>query len=165
MNVELSPVEERHKSVLANLLQLYLHDLSEYGGHELTPHAAFGYRFLDHYFIEEAREACFVTAEGRLAGFALTRRLDDGARQVAEFFILRGHRRTGLGRAAAHRMFHRHPGEWELVFDHANRAAARFWPATVAAVAAGPVVGIDRYPPEVVLPATRLRFHIQAVPE
>lgn len=36
MNVELTPVAEEHKSVLANLIQLYLYDFSETRGYKLT---------------------------------------------------------------------------------------------------------------------------------
>jgi predicted acetyltransferase len=72
----------------------------------------------------------------------------------AEFFVVRRHRRHGIGRDAARRMFRRHPGEWLLAFDHANLAAARFWPSVVAAIADGRVDSDDRYPPEVSYPGT-----------
>ena len=72
VNVELTPVAEEHKSVLANLIQLYCHDFSEIRGYDLTAHGTFTYRYLDHYFLEETREACFITADGALAGFTMT---------------------------------------------------------------------------------------------
>nr|WP_255430218.1 GNAT family N-acetyltransferase [Streptomonospora sp. PA3] len=147
---------------MANLLQFHLHDLSEHRGGGPSPHATFDYPYLDHYFTEEAREAFFIASAGRLAGFALTRLLDDRVRHVAEFFILRGRRRHGLGRAAAHLLFRRRPGTWELAFDHANRPAARFWPGAVDAVAAGPVTVVERYPPETAVPGTLLRFDVPA---
>lgn len=78
---------------------------------------SFVYRFLDNYFTEEGREACFVTVGGQLAGFTMTRLLDDGAREVAEFFVVRRYRRQGVGREAARQMFRRHPGQWVLAFD------------------------------------------------
>jgi hypothetical protein len=54
-------------------------------------------------------------------------------------------------------MLRRHPGQWLLAFDHANHAAAQFWPATVAAIADGPVESCDRYPPEAAIPGTEDR--------
>jgi predicted acetyltransferase len=161
MKVELNVVTEDHKHVLANLLQFYRYDFSAIRGYELTPHGTFVYRYLDHYFTEDGREACFITAGGELAGFTMTRRLSDSTHEVAEFFVMQRHRRSGLGRAAAHQMLRRHPGEWLLAFDHANHAAARFWPPTVAAIADGRIDESDRHPPEVSHPGTWLRFHVR----
>jgi predicted acetyltransferase len=161
MSVELTAVTDDHKDVLANLLQFYCYDFSEFDGEELTPHGTFVYRYLDHYFTEDDREACLISADGNLAGFTMTRRLADGTRNVAEFFVVRRHRRHGVGRTAAHRMLRRHPGRWRLSFYHANHAAARFWPAVVAAIAESPVESRDAHPPEVIRSETVLRFSVR----
>jgi predicted acetyltransferase len=141
-------------------MQLYLYDFSELRGNDVTPHGTFVYRFLDYYFTEDDREACFITVDGILAGFSMTRRLDDGVREMSEFFVLRRHRRAGAGRTAAHQVFRRHPGDWTLIFDHANHNAARFWPGVVTVAADGPVHRQDRHPPDVTYPGTWLRFRI-----
>ncbi len=161
VNIELSLVAEQHKSVLANLIQLYCYDFSEIRGYDMTAHGTFTYRYLDHYFTEDGREACFITADDALAGFTMTRRLDDGSRAVSEFFVVRHHRRHGTGQAAAHQMFRRHPGPWQLAFDHANHPAARFWPPVTASIADGPVRRTERYPPDVAYPGTLLRLHVR----
>lgn len=161
VNVELVVVTEEHKDVLASLLQFYRYDFSGIRGYELTPHGTFIYRYLDHYFTEDGREACFITADGQLAGFTMTRRIDGSTREVAEFFVVRRHRRHGVGRDAARQMFLRHPGEWLLAFDHVNSEAAQFWPSVVAAIADGPVDSSNRYPPEVSYPGTWLRFNVR----
>jgi predicted acetyltransferase len=161
VNVELNPVAEQHKSVLANLIQLYCYDFSEIRGFDLTAHGTFTHRYLDHYFTDDTREACFITAGGVLAGFTLTRRLDDGVREVSEFFVARRHRRHGTGQAAAHQMFRRHPGPWQLAFDHANHPAAQFWSRVTASIADGPIQRTDRYPPDVAYPGTRLRLNVR----
>jgi predicted acetyltransferase len=161
MNVDLVAVTEEHKHVLANLLQFYRYDFSGIRDYELTPHGTFTYCYLDHYFTEDGREACFITADGQLAGFTMTRRIDCSTREVAEFFVARRHRRHGIGRDAARQMFRRHPGEWLLAFDHANFEAAQFWPSVVAAIADGSADSTNRYPPEVSYPGTRLRFIVR----
>ena len=43
--------------MLANLIQLYRHDLLEFRGYELSEHGTFVYRFLDHYWSEPGRGA------------------------------------------------------------------------------------------------------------
>ena len=162
MNVELTPVAEQDKSVLANLIQFCHYDFSEIRGYDLTPHGTFVYRFLDQYFTDDTREACFITADGTLAGFTMTRLLGDGTREVAEFFVVRRHRRRGVGQAAAHQMFRRHPGRWQLAFDHANHPATQFWLRVTATVASGPILRTERYPPDVAYPGTWLRLHVPA---
>jgi predicted acetyltransferase len=158
VTVRLVAVKERHKPVLDRLLQLYLYDFSGFRSLELTPHGTFPYRYLDHYFVEAGRQASFIVAGDQIAGFALMRRLDDGTNQVAEFFVMKAHRRHGVGRVAAHDLFRRFPGRWRLEFDHANLAASRFWPVVVAEVADGPVNQRDLLPPEVDHPCTQLLF-------
>jgi predicted acetyltransferase len=155
-------VADQDKAVLANLIQLYRYDFSELRGYELTPHGTYVYRFLDHYFTEPGREACFITADGVLAGFTMTREVTDGEREVAEFFVVRRHRRTGVGRAAAHLMFRRHPGRWILAFDRSNLPAARFWPDVAASIAEGEITSEDRSPPDVSYRGTWLRFSVPA---
>lgn len=158
-HVQVVRVAEQHKSVLANLVQFYRYDLSELRGYEISPHGTYPYRYLDHYFVEPAREPLFILADERLAGFALVRKLDDGVLQVAEFFVLRALRRAGIGRRAAAKLFRRFPGDWQLEYDHDNAPAARFWPQVVEDVADGPVEARDLRPPEVDRPCRQLRFH------
>lgn len=103
-----------------------------------------------------------VTVDGGLAGFALTRGdvEDDGSWNVAEFFVARHYRRQGVAREAAECLFARRPGVWTLSVDHNNQPAAALWWSVISAVAVGPVVETDRYPPEAAVPSTRFRFRV-----
>ncbi len=159
-------VDEADRSVLANLIQFYLYDFSDIRDLALTWHGTFTYRHLDGYFTEADREAHFITVDGRLAGFALIRGdVDgDGSWNVAEFFVARGHRRQGVAREAARRLFARHPGVWTLSFDHSNAPAAALWRSVVSTLAVGPVGEIDRHPPEAAVASTRLRFRVAGEP-
>ena len=159
MEVELQRVAESDKTVLANLLQLYRYDLSAVRGMELTEHGTFIYRFLDHYFIDgEKREAHFIRYDGHLVGFVMTRLLPDGVREMSEFFVVRAHRRCGVGRHAAELVFRRHPGAWEVAFDDPNEGAASFWLGVVAGCASTPVEQRRAHPPERSFQQTVLRF-------
>ncbi|EWC62075.1 hypothetical protein UO65_2589 [Actinokineospora spheciospongiae] len=162
MDIELVTVDEADKSVLANLVQFYQYDFSEIRDLALTRHGTFTYRYLDPYFTEVGREADFITVDGRLAGFALTRGDvdDDGSWNVAEFFVARGHRRRGVARESARRLFARRPGLWTLSVDHNNRPAAALWRSVIGAVAVGPVAETDRYPPDAAVAGTRFRFRV-----
>jgi predicted acetyltransferase len=67
-----------------------------------------------------------------LAGFVLVKRGseisgNETAWDMAEFFILRGHRRSGVGTTAAHEVWKRFPGQWEVRVMESNHAASHFW--------------------------------------
>ncbi len=155
--VVLVPVAE-DKAVLANLLQLYIYDFSPIRGFELTEHGTYVYRFLDAYFTEPDRQAWFIRHDGRLAGFAMARLMPDGFNEVAEFFVVRAHRRARVGRRAAAALFGQCPGRWEVAYDVANREAAAFWPPAVAAAATSPVEHREEGPPDRMYRQMLLRF-------
>lgn len=146
--------------MLANLLQLYRYDFSALRGYELTPHGTFVYRFLDHYFLEPERSAWLVHHEGQLAGFVLARSFSDGSSEMAEFFVVRGHRRRGVGRQAAHTAFFSRPGRWVVAYDIGNTDAAAFWPRVADSVATGPIERRHEGPPRRTYEQIVLRFTV-----
>src|SRR5262249_23093675 len=86
--------------VLSNLLELYVHDLSEaFPSIELGEDGRFGYPKLPLYWSEpERRFAFLLRCDGRLAGFVLATCGSPAAEDpevfdVAEFFVLRRYRR------------------------------------------------------------------------
>lgn len=159
--VELVAVAEHDKYVLANLLQLYCYDFAGVRGYPITSHGTYVYRYLDHYFVEPEREACLAWAGGELVGFTMSRQVEAAAREVAEFFVLRHHRRGGVGSAMAEALFARHPGHWVLAFDDANGEGAAFWPALVERVASGSVQRSAKAA-DSVYPGHALRFTVAA---
>lgn len=139
MDVSIEPVAYEHKAVLRRMIQLYLYDFSEFETLELNGHGEFDYRYLDHYWAPEPGESrypFFIQAGGRRVGFALVRALN-GVNVVSEFFVMRGHRRGGIGTAAAKLLFSRLPGEWLVHQVPANLPAQAFWRGVIAAVTRG----------------------------
>jgi len=118
--------------ILANMLELYAHDFSEFLDLELGPDGRFGYKRLPLYWKEDNRYAFLITAEGHLAGFALISRGSEISHEpdvwdMTEFFIARRYRRLGLGIKAATTIWQRFPGRWEVRVIDRNRKAIRFW--------------------------------------
>lgn len=132
-------------------MQLYLHDFSGYAGaaseHGLIEDdGTFAYH--DHegglagFLQNPDRSAWFFEVphahapNGKaLAGFALVNAWSPSGHPVdyavAEFHVLRKFRRTGLGQAAAHKLFETLPGTWELGILDDNVDARAFWPGVV----------------------------------
>jgi len=136
--------------LLANLLQLYIHDLSEIFPIELGPDGRFGYDRLALYWSEPATRYAFLIRCGvGVVGFALVTRGspasdDPAALDVAEFFVLRRHRRSGLGREAALALWDQLPGRWVVRVSEANRAGLPFWGEVIRAYSGGDFVESTR---------------------
>jgi predicted acetyltransferase len=132
MDVEVIPAPPEQEKVLANLLELYVHDFSEFVDLKLGPDGRFGYRHLHAYWEEPGRHPFIVKAGGHLAGFALVCKgsavsVGEGVWDVAEFFVVRGFRRQGVGTKAARALWEKFPGRWEVRVMDRNRKALAFW--------------------------------------
>ena len=118
--------------VLANLLELYAHDFSELLALELGEDGRFGYARLPLYWKEPGRHPFFIRADGKLAGLALVNKGseisgDPGVWDMAEFFVVRGWRRRGIGLLAAEHLWQHLPGSWEVRVAEVNVPAQLFW--------------------------------------
>jgi predicted acetyltransferase len=123
--------------LLSNLLELYIHDMSEVFPVKLGPDGRFGYERLSLYWSAgDERLAFLIKHAGDVAGFALVTRgspvtTDPADLDVAEFFVLRSHRRAGVGRRAAGELWDSVRGHWVVRVSEANRAGLRFWSEVV----------------------------------
>lgn len=127
--------DEAH--VIANLMQFYIHDFSELWFDrevegELEPDGLYcGYPGLETYWRDPSRQAWLFRVRGLPVGFALVNDVAHSVtpveRAVAEFFVVRKHRRRGVGLAAAHALFAATPGLWEAAVVRRNVGALAFW--------------------------------------
>lgn len=134
VNIEVLPVPIEQRPVLARLLELYLHDYSEFDGRDIGEQGSYEYRYLDHYWTEVGRYPFVARVQGRLAGFALVRVLPSERGPVthmAEFFVLRKYRRLGVGEAVARQLFDRFPGAWAVSQAARNEPAKQFWRSVI----------------------------------
>ena len=135
--IELDPALREHAPILANLLELYAHDFSEFHALAIGPDGKFGYKSLPLYWSEPNRHPFLVRVDGRPAGLALVTRgseITDNPTvwDMAEFFILRGSRRRGIGMLAAHEVWGRFPGPWEVRVMQSNVVANIFWERAIS---------------------------------
>jgi len=142
--IQVVPASHEQEPIIANLLELYAHDFSEFHHLELAADGRFGYQDLPLYWSEPDRHAFLVKVNGRLAGFVLVKRgpdLSDGARiwDVGEFFIVRGYRRQGIGMKVAHELWRRFPGRWEVRVMESNRDAFKFWQRAITTFIRGTI--------------------------
>jgi len=124
-SVEVVEAAIEDKAVLSRLLELYQHDFTEFLDADVDAHGLYGYKYLDHYWTEPDRHPFLFQVDGRWAGFALVR--SGPPHDMAEFFVMRKYRRSGIGREAARAVFARFPGEWQVREERENRGATKFW--------------------------------------
>ena len=136
-HLEVIPAAPEQESILANLLELYAHDFSEFRNLEIGEDGRFGYRVLPLYWSEPDRHPFLLKIAGKLAGLVLVKKGSEvsgnaAVWDMAEFFIVRGCRRRGIGTEAGHEVWRRFPGMWEVRVMETNVSAQHFWAGAIA---------------------------------
>lgn len=134
ITIETAPYQQ--KSTLRNLMELYQYDFSEFEPDDVNEHGLYEYMFLDHYWTEDGRYPFFIRVNGNLAGFALVRELGRTGNgktiySMAEFFVMKKYRNSGIGQYAAVELFNRFQGTWKVAVLDSNKPAQGFWRKTI----------------------------------
>lgn len=134
--LQLIEASRDQQPIIANLLQLYLYEFSADLGTDVESDGRFAWDGLGDYWTGADLHAFLLTADRKLAGFALVQRIEasDGALvwDVEDFFVMAKYRRGGLGRAAIHDLFDRFAGAWQIRVLAGNDRALAFWRAVIA---------------------------------
>jgi predicted acetyltransferase len=135
--VLLQAAQPNDAELLSNLIQLYAYDLSEVYALSPGPDGRFVYDKLPLYWSEpHKRFPLLIRHDGELAGFVLVTlgspaSIDPRVYDIAEFFVLRRHRRFGVGREAAFSVWDRFPGQWTVRVSEGNAGGLSFWSKTI----------------------------------
>jgi len=137
MHIEILSASPEQAPILANLFELYAHDFSEFHDVDLGADGRFGYTCLPLYWSEPDRRPFLVRVDGNLAGFALVKGGSEvsgnaAVWDMAEFFVIRGYRRRGIGTQIAHEVWRRLPGTWEVRVMQSNMSAYHFWARAIS---------------------------------
>jgi predicted acetyltransferase len=137
VNVEVIPATSEQQSIVANLLELYAHDFSEFHDVKLNPDGRFGYTNLPLYWLDPDRHPFLVRLDRKLAGLILVKKGseisdDNTVWDMAEFFVVRRYRRRGIGTEIAREIWSRFPGRWQVHVMESNPSAHQFWERAIA---------------------------------
>lgn len=131
MKVEIKQVSEERKETLANLLEKYNYEFSQYDKRQFDDNGLFGYKYLNNYFTDNDRFAYFIYADNLLAGFALINKYHECERpidwSIAEFFVSCNFRRQGVATDAVRQIFEIHKGYYHIKYHKKNEASAVLW--------------------------------------
>jgi predicted acetyltransferase len=133
--IELIVATPDQRVVIENLMQFYVHDFSEFWWDqdrgELQADGRFEPYPLDPFWTEADHIPLLFRRAGHWVGFALLDRSSHSGEPVdhlmVEFFIVRKHRRGGVGTAAMNAITARYPGLWETAVVRRNEQAQAFW--------------------------------------
>lgn len=152
--LDIAAASAAERPLLENLYQLYMHDFSELFADTLRLDLGADGRYIvdppvDRWWQAPAHVPLLLRWHGRPAGFALINNVSHLGtpvdRAVGEFFVVRKHRRRGLGVAAARAVFAQWPGEWEAAVMRANTGGRAFWERAIGGCSeAAAIVAHDR---------------------
>ena len=138
MEIAVLVAGEDQRPVLARLMQLYIHDLSRFDGDEVGEDGLFDLGdYFDLYWVEAERYPFLIWVDGGPAGFVLVRELGEGRHSIAEFFVLRRYRRSGVGRVAAVILFDLFKGDWVVAQLAEHKGAQQFWRGVIGGYTGG----------------------------
>lgn len=134
-----SSVDDSAAATLGNLFEHYLHDMAEWFGFDTEENGAYAYP-ADRCW-DDGGAVYFAFAGKVPIGFALVTTaespVETSTLDLKEFFVVRRHRRNGVGRAFAMDVWDRHPGPWLVRVYRGNLPALPFWRGCVAEYSSG----------------------------
>lgn len=121
-----------YKVVIQNLMQFYIYDFSEYIKYDVEDDGRFApYAYLDDYWDEANNKFSYIIMrDNKYVGFVLVKLVEAKNAKyfsMAEFFILKKYRQSGVGKAIAMEVFNLHKGHWEVYQKDSNKPAQIFW--------------------------------------
>lgn len=131
-----------HGALFDNLLNLYFYDFAEILGYDISAEGKYN---ASPYEWGNPGEVIYLLRVNELpAGFAI---IGPGSEidarkdvwDVHEFFVIRRHRRHGMGSRLAKEVWARHPGTWDVRVVKPNTGALAFWQNIIGEVAGEPV--------------------------
>ncbi len=113
-------------------MQFYLYDFSEYIQFDVEPNGQFApYPYLNDYWVDVKDKFPYVIKkDDKYVGFVLVKRIvseNSMKFSIAEFFVLKKYRRSGVGKSIAFSVFNLHKGHWEVYQKASNTPAQLFW--------------------------------------
>jgi len=145
VTLEIVPASDSSRSLVGKLARRYLAEVATQAGWRMSPEGLLdgGDRLANYWGLTPAEGAWpsawrgfpfVIRVDGRPGGFALVKRLSAAPAtfDMGEFFVVRRHRRRGIGRRAATWLFDCFAGSWEVREMPNNAPAQRFWRQVIA---------------------------------
>lgn len=132
MKIEIIKATLQQKPLLANLLELYAYDFTEFCDLDIGDDGFYGYERLPLYWTESTRFPYLIYINKKIAGFILVQQgspISDDMTvwDIPDFFVMKKYKRQGFGTAAAHKIWEQFKGSWQVRVLVGNQIACSFW--------------------------------------
>jgi predicted acetyltransferase len=133
--LDIRRVDRSQEAVVRNLMEHYCHDMAEWFLLDANEDGNYSYAAQK---IWNDIVHVYLAYRGRIpVGFALIGSAepfggDSQAKDLDEFFVVRRHRRGGIGQALATHVWEQYPGKWLVRVYQGNRPAIPFWQRAIA---------------------------------
>ncbi len=132
MQLEIVKAAIEQKPLLANLLELYAYDFTEFCDFDIGDNGFYGYGQLPLYWSEPTRFPYLIYVDKKIAGFILVQKgspISDDTTiwDIAEFFVMKKYKRHGVGTEAALKIWAQFKGPWQVRVLVSNHIACSFW--------------------------------------
>ena len=132
MQLELIKATIEQKPVLANLLELYAYEFTEFCDFDIGDNGFYGYEYLPLYWTEPTRFPYLIYINNKIAGFILVQKgppisEDPAVWDISEFFVMKKYKQQGVGTAAAFKIWKQFKGSWQVRVLVSNPIACSFW--------------------------------------
>ncbi|MDR2547780.1 MAG: GNAT family N-acetyltransferase [Lachnospiraceae bacterium] len=151
MEVKLKRALLEDREIIANLLEKYSYEFSQYDDRDVNKLGLYGYQYLDYYWTETNRHPYIIEADENIAGFVMINDFPEANDRetdfsVSEFFVMHKYRRRGVGEKAFLMVMNLHKGKWQLKRHPKNLASVSFWDKVVDEYTNGNYELIKSYP-------------------
>lgn len=132
MEAVLIKITVDEKEELNKMLSDYFTEIPGANIEDRNTKIEFEYPYLELYWKEENRIPYKIYVNNKIVGFVL---INDwivckefGAdKSIAEYYIKPKFRRLGIGKSAAHKLFKKYKGKWEIRQSSRNTDGIKFW--------------------------------------
>ncbi len=120
------------KPILANLLELYAYDFTDYVKFDIGDDGFYGYEELPSFWTDPNRHPYLIYVNNKIAGLVMVQKGspisdDKEVWDVAEFFIMKKYKRQGVGTAVMQKIWSQFRGPWQVRVLVENQIASVFW--------------------------------------
>lgn len=141
MNTTIQLIGIQEKNILENLINEYHREILN----EENPRK---YKYLDLYWQENDRSPFFIMNQNTVVGFILINKhclVPGNEYNLAEFYVVPSHRKSGFGKQAALLLFKQFLGCWEVRVLDTNSQVILFWENIINTVSMGKYERISQY--------------------
>ena len=121
-------VSKNNKNEMFDIFNDYMHELSEFDKSiRFDSYNNVIYQWFDAYFDEKERYPFYYMINDNIVGIAMVRQMENGAYEMAEFYVKPEYRGNGMAMTFADAVLNMFMGNIHISTLYDNARAVRFW--------------------------------------